>query len=72
MEPPVVSDSCTHYQGMKFPGPYYMAIARSVDVRYYLSMAEGAYGTPLKANIPDVVAVTKLAVNPGSEIDATK
>ena len=72
MEPPLVSDSCTYYQGMKFPGPYYMAIARSVDVRYYLSMAEGAYGTPLKANIPDVVAVTKLAVNPGSEIDATK
>ena len=31
-----------------------MAISLSVDVRYHLSMAEGGYGTPLKADVDDV------------------
>lgn len=30
---------------MKFPAPYYMALAMSVDVGYFLSMAEGGYGS---------------------------
>ena len=47
---------------MKFPAPYYMALALSVDVAYYLSMADGGYGTSLTANVPDVVAVTRKAV----------
>jgi len=32
-------------KGMKFPAPYYMALAMSVDVGYFLSMAEGGYGS---------------------------
>jgi hypothetical protein len=32
-------------KGMKFPAPYYMALALSVDVAYFLTMAEGGYGT---------------------------
>jgi len=50
-------------KGMKFPAPYYMALALSVDVAYFLSMAEGGYGTQLTADVDDVVAVTKKALD---------
>jgi len=30
-------------KGMKFPAPYYMALALSVNVAYFMSMAEGGY-----------------------------
>ena len=43
---------------------YYMAISLSVDVRYHLSMAEGGYGTPLRADVQDVVKVTRVALRP--------
>ena len=49
-------------KGMPFPAPYYMAISISVDVRYYLSIAKGGYGTPLVADVRDVVRVTTLAL----------
>ena len=47
---------------MRFPAPYYFALALSVDVAYFLSMADGGYGTMLTAHVPDVVAVTQKAV----------
>ena len=50
-------------KGMKFPAPYYMALALSVGVGYFLSMADGGYGTQLTCDVPDVVAVTAKAVN---------
>jgi hypothetical protein len=28
---------------MKFPAPYYMALALSVNVAYFMSMADGGY-----------------------------
>mmetsp|Transcript_63609 Transcript_63609/g.143487 ORF Transcript_63609/g.143487 Transcript_63609/m.143487 type:complete len:631 (-) Transcript_63609:270-2162(-) len=49
-------------KGMRFPAPYFMALALSVDVAYFLSMAEGGYGSQLTADVSDVVAVTRKAV----------
>ena len=46
---------------------YYMAISLSVDVRYHLSMAEGGYGTPLRADVQDVVKVTRMALEGGRQ-----
>ena len=58
----IVALSYLELKGMKFPAPYYMALAMSVDVGYFMSMAEGGYGTQLTADVPDVITVTRKAV----------
>jgi hypothetical protein len=48
---------------MTFPPSYYQAAAIGSGVRYYLSMAlAGSYASSMQANVPDVVAVSRKAL----------
>lgn len=59
----VVEIGYTSDGGMKFPAPYYMILAITVNVRYYLSMAEGGYFSPMTADVADVVEMTRRALS---------
>ena len=48
--------------GMKYPLSYFMAIARSVGLEYYVSIARGSYGGPMTANVADILLLVKEAV----------
>ena len=52
-----------HTGGMPYPLSYFMAIAKSVGLDFYLSMARGGYGSPLQANIGDVVHLVEMALS---------
>ena len=60
--------------GMPYPAPFYMAIAASVDVAFYMTMAmSGSYGGKSEADVEDVVRTVAKALREtvGKEDPAT-
>lgn len=53
----------TGTKSMKFPAPYFSTLSVTVDVRYYLAMADGHYKSTLTANIAEVVALAHRALD---------
>ena len=49
-------------KSMRFPATYFMSIAMSLRLKYFLTMAEGNYGWFLSADIPDVLLLAQGAV----------
>ena len=49
-------------RGMTFPLSYFMSIAASVGLRYYLSIARGGYSSSLRADVEDIVSLVQLAL----------
>lgn len=47
---------------MPFPASYYQSLAVGVRAHYYLSMADGMYTTTMKADIEDVLLLTRWAL----------